>query len=162
MSERNNHEYTYLAYLTEHREIGERTKRSPQHLTLVPPFSFNFLLPDLREAVREVAAETKAFDVKIDREDKFGPSRNINVFLIKPVDVVRALHYQLMYSLQAVGIYQPTKFVFENFVPHITTKPAHTTNLSKGQIINIDHIAIMHKDKGFRTLLAREELTGEN
>lgn len=162
MSEQNNHEYAYLAYLTERREIGERTKRSPQHLTLVPPFSFNVPLLKLRKAVREVATEIKSFDAKIDKQDRFGPSHNITVLLVKPVDVIKALHYQLMYSLEARGVNLPTKFVFENFVPHITTKPAHTTSLSRGQIINIDHIAIMHKDKGFRTLLAREELTSEN
>lgn len=162
MSARNKpDEYAYLAYLTEPRGVGESTKRSPQHLTLVPPFPFDVSLQDLRNAVREVASETRSFDVKVGKEAKFGPSRNIDVLLVEPADVVRMLHFQLMYKLESAGVELPTKYVYDAFLPHITIKPSHTTKLKKGQLLSIDHIAIMYKDKGHRTLLAREELTGE-
>ena len=155
-------EYAYLAYLTEPRRVGERTKRSPQHMTLVPPFPFNIPLVKIQEAVHDVAADTRIFQVKVAEEAKFGPTQGIDVKIIRPVNLVKALHYQLMYSLASRGIGLPAdRFVYDNFMPHITIKPSHTTDLAKGQILNIDHIAIMHKDKGHRTLLAREELSGE-
>lgn len=162
MSERSSpSEYAYLAYLTEDREVGESTKRSPQHLTLVPPFPFDLSLAKVQEAVHEVAADTKPFQVKVANEVKFGSNYMVTVRIIEPAGIVRALHYQLMYSLHSRGIPLPSKFVYETYSPHITVKPAHPTELSTGQIMTIDHIAIMHKDKGYRTLLAREELSGE-
>lgn len=154
-------EYAYLAYLTESRQVGESTKRSPQHMTLVPPFPFNISLVKIQEAVHEVAADTRTFQVKVAEEAKFGPMQRIDVRIIRPVNVVKALHYQLMYSLASRGINLSDRFVYDGFMPHITIKPSHTTDLTKGQILTVDHIAIMHKDKGHRTLLAREELRSE-
>lgn len=155
---KNRSEYVYLAYLTEPREIGKSTKRSPQHLTLVPPFQFDNPLSELRDVVHEVAADTRAIPVKVARESKLGPNRSIDVRLIEPVDAVRALHRQLMYKLESKGVLLPTKYVYDAFLPHITLKPAHTTDLQSGQILTINHIAIMHKSKDLRTLLAKEEL----
>ena len=160
MSAKNN-EYIYLAFLTEPRQVGEKTKRSPQHLTLVPPFPAISPLSKLKTAVKEVAAETKPVKAKIAKEARWGPRRNIDVFLVEPVDVIAMLHYQLMHKLESIGISVPTNYVREAFLPHIRVRPAHTTEFKKGQMIDIDHIAIMHKDKGYRTMLAKEELRGE-
>ncbi|HXY17968.1 MAG TPA: 2'-5' RNA ligase family protein [Candidatus Nitrosopolaris sp.] len=151
-------EYIYLAYLTEPREVGESTKRSPQHLTLVPPFRFGIPLSELKEAVHEVAEGTSTFQIKVAKEAKFGPNHNINVFLVEPADVVKMLHFQLMYKLQSAGVSLPTNYVYDAFVPHIRIRPVHKTNLAEGQLLNVDHLAIMHKNKGYRTLLAKEEL----
>ena len=151
-------EYVYLAYLTEPREVGESTKRSPQHLTLVPPFPFDTPLPMIKEAVDEVAAEAKPIQAVVDKEARFGATRNIIVRLIKPAGVIRALHFQLMYSLQSRGVTVPSKFVYETYLPHVTIKPVHQAGLAKNQRLTINHIAIMHKDKGHRTMLYKKEL----
>lgn len=154
-------EYLYLAYLTEPRRVGESTKRSPQHLTLVPPFSYDLPVSALRDAVHDVAAETAPFDIKVTAEAKFGPDRNIDVRLLEPADVVRALHSRLMNRLELSGVKLPAKYVYKDFVPHISVKPAHSSQLAEGEIFKLDHIAIMHKDKALRTLLAREDSKGE-
>lgn len=161
MSGKSNPEYFYIAYLTEKRQVGESTKRSPQHLTLVPPFKNEGQIANLKKAIHEVTADIRAFQVKVGREAKFGPSRNIDVRLIEPVKVVRMLHYQLMYKLESLGVTLPAKYVYESYVPHIAVKPAHTSKLSKGQMLSVDHLALLHKSKGHRTLVAKEELVND-
>ena len=161
MSGKNN-EFIYLAFLTEPRNVGESTKRSPQHLTLVPPFPNDISVSEIKKVVSDVATQTAAFNIHVSGEARLGPNHNINVRLVEPVDTVRVLHSNLMYKLESLGATLPAKYVHKDFLPHITIKPAHSTNLHTDQVITVDHIAIMHKDRGHRTLLARQELRGED
>jgi 2'-5' RNA ligase len=153
-----NNEYIYLAFLTEPRRVGEATKRSPQHLTLVPPFPNDVPVLEIKKAVHDVAAQTAPFDIKISGEAKFGPQQNIDVRLVEPADVIRMLHSLLMYKLEAIGVSLPAKYVHKDYVPHISVKPTHANQLSPEEVFTLDHVAIMHKDSGRRTLLAKEDL----
>lgn len=149
-------ERIYLAYLTEPREVGESTPHSPQHLTLVPPFEPK---PQIAiEAVRATKDFFRQFPVQVAEKTNFGPDQDIPVYIIRPKNILAALHNALMDELEQRGIdTAPLKFTRKNYQPHITIKPSHS-KLEKGQRLVVDHIAVMQKGSKARTLRALERL----
>lgn len=149
-------ERIYLAYLTEPREVGESSQRSPQHLTLVPPFE-----PNPQVAIETVHATRKffrRFPIQVAEITNFGPNQDIPVYTLRPVNILVALHNVLMDELEHRGIdTEHLKYTRDDYHPHIFIKPHHD-RLEEGQRLVVDHIAVMQKSKYARTVLAKEYL----
>lgn len=151
-----NLERLYFAYLTEHREVGQSTPHSPQHLTLVPPF-----LADRSKAIQaaeSVSHNLKQFPIRVGGSANFGENHETKVYLVEPVQIVRMLHNFLLDELQARDVdLNRINFIRDDYVPHITKKERHQP-LQKGQRMVIDHIGLMLKTDKERTLIHREDL----
>ena len=144
----------YYAYLTEDRTVGRESKHTPQHITLFPPF-----IADNKENVLEIAADTASefspFVVEADGHSMFGPEKDIPVILIKPDDILRSVHLALLNKIEQKNIpIQPNQFIGEGYVPHISMKFYHP-KLDETRSITIDHIAVMHKDRDVKTVIAK-------
>ncbi|MBI2285509.1 2'-5' RNA ligase family protein [Candidatus Saccharibacteria bacterium] len=152
-------ERLYFAYLTENWVVGHAARRSPQHLTLVPPFQLS-----VTEAIKvcsQTVDEFAPFDVEVLQTDFFGPRQDIEVRLVEPTRKLFNLHESLLRKLGTVGLNTKNlSYVGRDYLPHITVKPSHPNIPQEGQVLRIDHIALMHKDRHFRKLIHKESLHG--
>lgn len=153
-------ERIYLAYLTEPREVGVSTKHSPQHLTLMQPFTPNFTMAT--GAAEEVKTMLEPFEVHVAEQVMFGPNHDIPVRLIEPVDSLRLLHNALVVALEQRDIdLTRIDYIRNSYKPHIAVKPG-APEIAKGQTFLVNHIAVMGKGKNARTVLAKMSLGHSN
>ncbi len=152
----------YLAYLTEPRLVGESSKRSPEHLTLVPPFIDSVETRAVAtRAMAEVAKSTRSFQFRTTRQAWFGSEQNIGVYLIEPVEPIRRVHQALIDILLFQEIEIPDQYIGDKFMPHIAIKN-YQPALKPNQAFTFDHIGLMQKTNRARTLLAIERFDERN
>ena len=159
VSEKNNKDCNgryYYAFLTEKREVGDSSTHTPQHITLFPPFIAD--QKDVLEIADEVAAEFDPIEVSPGEHAMFGPENNIPVILIKPSRLLSSMHIALSKKLEQKNILIPSNdFIDEDYTPHIALKP-YQQKLDENKPINIDHVAVMHKCKNIKTIMAKYTL----
>lgn len=152
----NNGERYYYAFLTEERSVGDESKRTPQHITLIPPFIAD--KKDVIEVAAQTALEYDPFNIEAGERAMFGPEKDIPVIIIKPNELLHAIHMALLKKLEDRNIaIQPNRFIGDGFIPHIALKPYHP-DLDETRPITVDHIAVMHKYKSVKTVLAKNVL----
>jgi 2'-5' RNA ligase len=148
----------YYAFLTEDWQVGHRAKRSPQHLTLIPPFMANVSLA--KSLAKDIASNFASFKVMIGKKTYFGPKKDIEVFLIEPSSTLNSLHKMLLEKLHEKKVdINHLKHTSKDFRPHITVKLTHPRLPQTGQPLTIDHIALMKKTRHERILVAKEKLS---
>lgn len=156
MSAKNNNdgdERYYYAFLTEEREVGESSRHTPQHTTLFPPFIAD--KGDVLEIAEETAIEFDPFDVETGERAMFGPENDIPVIVLKSSRLLHSMHMALLNKLELRSVsIQPNRFIGDGYIPHIALKPYHP-ELDETQPITIDHIAVIHKYKNIKTVMAK-------
>ncbi|HUC96330.1 MAG TPA: 2'-5' RNA ligase family protein [Candidatus Saccharimonadales bacterium] len=161
MSEKNNSdngERYFYVFLTENREVGEVSKHTPQHITLIPPFAAG--RSDVVNVASETASEFSPFRIETGEKETFGPKRDISVILIKPSEILTAIHVSLLKKLNDRDIViNLDEFIGENYTPHIAIKPSQP-DLEGAQPILFDHIAVIQKNKNIKTVIAKNALRG--
>jgi 2'-5' RNA ligase len=146
----------YYAFLTENCEVGEESKHTPQHITLIPPFMAE--VEEALEVAEAAALEFSPFNIDLGDHAMFGPNKDIPVIVIKPNAILQALHMALLSELEVRDIKIPSnRFLRVGFTPHISLKSYHPVP-DETQPINVDHIAVMHKFKNIKTVLAKNVL----
>lgn len=161
MSEKNKtnsgHRYFYVL-LTEEREVGDASKHTPQHITLIPPFEAN--RKDVLDVAMEVASLFGSFEVETDGHYRFGPRKNIHVVLIQPNDTLNSIHTILLEKLAFRNItFENDNFIGERFTPHIAIKSFHP-ELDEAKPIKMTFIAVMDKYKNIKTVISKNSLGG--
>lgn len=148
-------ERIYFAHVTDDWQAGQQAHRSPQHITFVPPLKVR---PALAVSIaNEVAAGFAPFYATVGEREYFGPKGDIEVYLVEPVNLLKAVQTALLKKLASKKVdVAGLKFINEDYRPHITVKPGHNNPPQTGRRLAIDHLAVMHKDRHYRTMLSKE------
>ena len=160
MSVRNNvpnkAERYYYAYLTEKRDAGYQSIHTPQHITLIPPFIAG--RSEALQTAGHVAEKLKPFYINLGEMALFGPQNDIPVIIVEPCESIQELHGSLLGALaeRHIEINGP-EFIGQNYIPHISVKKFHYQLVTDKPLI-VDHIAVMHKYKNLKTVLAKYRL----
>ena len=87
-----------------------------------------------------------------------GPKKNILVISIEPNKYLQAVHEALFDGLDKQYINTGyTRYVRGEFTPHITLKKYHPI-INENKSMIFDHIAVIHKYKDIKTILAINKL----
>lgn len=160
VSEKNNrnkkNDRYFYVILTKDSAIGEALKHTPQHITLIPPFEADE--KDVLRVASKVASKHTRFEVETDGHILFGPRKNIPIVMIQPHESLKSIHLDLLNELALKNIvFQKDNFVGDGFTPHIAIKPFHS-ELDEIRPIPIDYIAVLHKVKDIKTIIAKYNL----
>jgi 2'-5' RNA ligase len=152
----NKNERYFYVVLTEDLNVGHQSKHTPQHITLVPPFNADRKI--VINITKEVANKFDLFDVKLGKNEFFGSKKDIPVILIKQNNELNRLHINLIKILKEKNIdinkmYQG-HFINNTFTPHVTIKKFHP-RLAQTKPIKVDHLAVIHKNKNIKTVIAK-------
>ena len=151
----NNDRYFYV-FLTEKRRIGDNSNHTPQHVTLVPPFFAD--KQAVLKVAETVASKFDPFEIKMDGRMMIGDKKDIPVILVKPNSYLQAVHVSLFDELGRHNINTGyTRFIRDEFTPHVTIKK-YLPPINETQKLIFDHIAVMHKIKGTKTVVAKNML----
>jgi 2'-5' RNA ligase len=151
----------YYAYMAEPVSEGRRSPYTPAHLTLVPPFAAT--IDVARSALATAVTGQRPFTVHATELTYFGPRGDIPVYLVEPVEELRRMHERLITEIEARGVSLVNDHhVHERFVPHIRIRPRFPDfpPIHSGQVFTIDHVALMHRSDRWRTVVAKEVLSG--
>lgn len=157
MSEKNNFslskdERYFYVFLTEKLNVGDKSNHTPQHVTLVPPFSANEKI--VLAVAKLVATKSDSFEIKLDGRTMIGPKKDIPVISVRPNNYLHAIHVSLFDELEKQNINTGyTRYIRDEFTPHITIKK-HLPSINETKSMIFDHIAVIHKLKNLKTVLA--------
>lgn len=151
----------YYAYLPEPVPVGWQRPHAPAHLTLVPPFAAT--IDVARSALRTAVTGKRPFTVRATELAYFGPRGDIPVYLVAPVEELRRMHERLIAELESRCVSLVSdRHIHERFVPHIRIRPTFpdVPPIHSGQVFAIDHVALMRSGHRWRTVMAKEPLSG--
>jgi len=157
VKEKNNSNF-YCAYFLDNYETGKDFITTPSHLTIVPPFVTD--RRDFLDVVNDITGKNSPFELEIGDSAMFGPNNDTPVFLIKPNDILHMMHRSLLDGMRQQGILLPDgQYAGDNYRPHITI--GGREDLHSGALINFNHISVVEKHEGTKTILARYAMRGE-
>ena len=156
VSEKNSKVRYFYVFLTEKHSIGDRSKHTPQHITLVPPFLAGEHV--VLEVSKHVSLQFNPFEIKLNGQTMIGPKKDISVISVKPNKYLKAIHVSLFDELEKQNINTGyTRYIRDEFTPHITIKK-YLPKINETKSMVFDHIAVIHKYKDIKTVLAINKL----
>ncbi len=156
---KNNVRYFYV-FLTEKCSVGVISNHTAQHITLVPPITADEQI--VLDVAKSVASRFRQFKIRLNGRTMIGPKKDISVIDIRPNRHLKALHVTLFDELEKQNInIGYTRYARDEYTPHITIKN-YLPAISETKSILFDHIAVIHKYKNVKTVLAKCMLAESN
>jgi 2'-5' RNA ligase len=150
----------FYVFLTQNLNVGYKSNHTPQHLTLVPPFCAQE--QTVLQVAKNVARTSKPFKIYLTSRVMIGDNQDIAVVKVKPDNNLQAIHLELFNELEKRNIDTGyARFIKDEYTPHITIKK-YLPKINEFQIVTFDHIAVMHKYKNIKTIIAKYKLGSVN
>jgi len=148
----NNINRYFYVFLTEVRNVGDKSNHTPQHITLVPPITADEQI--VLDVAKLVTSKFRQFKIELNGRAMIGVKKDISVVLVKPNVRLQSMHVSLFDELEKRSINTGyTRYIRDEYTPHITIKKYHP-DIDDDKSMIFDHIAVMHKCKATKTVLA--------
>jgi hypothetical protein len=142
----------FYVFLTEARNVGAKSSHTPQHITLVPPITADEQI--VLDVAKLIALRFRQFKIELNGRAIIGDNKDIPVVLVKPNTQLQSVHVSLFDELEKRNINTGyTRFIRQEYTPHISIKK-YLPDIDENKSMVFDHIAVIHKHKATKTVLA--------
>ncbi|MGE3139564.1 MAG: 2'-5' RNA ligase family protein [Thermoleophilia bacterium] len=149
----------YVAWIAEPVPEAVPRPAAPLHLTLVPPFAGDE--DAVAEAMHAVATTSAPVTSAVTGRARFGPRGDVPVLLVAPDTGLRALHDLCMTEMQERGIdLSHARHVRDAYKPHVSVRRPHPDGPEPGDLLRIDHVALLRRGAGGTVVVGRAPLAG--
>lgn len=114
----------------------------PLHVTLLANFTIAQPLEQLKNDLADYALQAKPFDITVEGEALFGPSKNVAVSLIRPNNNITKVHNNLSsITIKLRAIYDEPAFMGDGYRPHATIQ--HNSHLADKQTVTLNDLTLV-------------------
>ncbi len=153
--------YTIICLLEDAEEGYEYPSDNwPLHTTLADTFAIDQGIDKLKNLLDEIATKANSTSAEATHNEYFGPD-NIKVTVLKKNEGIRGLHYEIVNSLERLGVtFNDPQYTKDGFKPHATAQKH--AEVKVGENVNINNLAIVDmfpgKDAYQRKILKKASL----
>lgn len=135
--------YTIICLLEDKEEGYEYPSNSwPLHTTLADTFAIEKDINALKTLLDDLVTKVKRTSVEATHNEYFGPNQDIKVTVLDKNNVIKDLHYEIMDSLESLGVkFNDPQYTKDGFKPHATAQ--EHSEVKVGESININNLAIV-------------------